>query len=270
MVEQQLIGFCVLDNARTAMEVDWEVNDLLKTAGQQAASYLAQAQASETLLEARKFEAFNRMSAFVAHDLKNIITQLALMLKNAQRLGHNPAFQQDMLLTIENALDRMRQLLQQLRQDPSARDHAGSADLQPMLQRIAEQCSRTRGQALELHSSGPLPVRGHLVHNALDATESGGRVWARLERCGTLARVHIGDTGHGMSASFMQNRLFKPFQSTKPTGMGIGAFESLQYVQELGGSIQVQSAEGQGTLVTLQLPLFEAAAQPSLAAVVAP
>jgi GAF domain-containing protein len=76
LVGDALLGFVVLSRPRTSIELDWEVRDLLKTAGRQAAGYLAQMQATEALLEARKFEAFNRMSAFVVHDLKNIVTQL--------------------------------------------------------------------------------------------------------------------------------------------------------------------------------------------------
>ena len=91
----------------------------------------------------------------------------------------------------------------------------------------------------------------------MDATEDGGGAWASLRCNGDMAQLCIGDSGVGMSDSFVHNRLFKPFQSTKPAGMGIGAFESLQYVQELGGSIAVQSTEGEGTLLTLQLPLAE-------------
>ena len=112
----ELIGFVVLASARTRVDVNWEVNDLLKTAGQQAASFLAQMQATEALLEVRKFDAFNKMSAFVVHDLKNIVTQLSLMMKNAKRLSGNPEFQQDMLMTVENSLERMRQLMLQLRE----------------------------------------------------------------------------------------------------------------------------------------------------------
>ena len=115
-VGEELIGFVVLASARTHVDVNWEVNDLLKTAGRQAASYLAQMQATEALLEVRKFDAFNRMSAFVVHDLKNIVTQLSLMMKNAKRLHANPEFQLDMLMTIENSLDKMRQLMLQLRE----------------------------------------------------------------------------------------------------------------------------------------------------------
>ncbi|TNY08253.1 hypothetical protein, partial [Escherichia coli] len=89
------------------VELNWEVRDLLRTAASQASGYLAQAQATEALLEARKFDAFNRMSAFVVHDLKNIVTQLSLMMKNAKRLRDNPEFQQDMLDTVENSLEKM-------------------------------------------------------------------------------------------------------------------------------------------------------------------
>jgi GAF domain-containing protein len=84
-------GLCGAVAPRTPVELDWETRDLLKTASRQAAGYLAQMQATEALLEARKFDAFNRMSAFVVHDLKNIVTQLSLMLKNAQRCATTPS-----------------------------------------------------------------------------------------------------------------------------------------------------------------------------------
>ena len=69
--------------------------------------------------------------------------------------------------------------------------------------------------------------------------------------------VEVGDTGVGMTAEFIQTRLFRPFNSTKTSGMGIGTYESFQYVRELGGSIDVQSEVGQGTVITLQLPVFD-------------
>ena len=71
------------------------------------------------------------------------------------------------------------------------------------------------------------------------------------------ARVVVGDTGRGMSQDFIRDRLFKPFQTTKQAGMGIGAYESFQYVQELGGRIEVESELNKGTTVTILLPLFE-------------
>ncbi len=268
LVADELIGFVVLASPRTAMDVNWEVNDLLKTAGRQAAGFLAQMQATEALLESRKFDAFNRMSAFVVHDLKNIVTQLSLMMSNARRLQANPEFQQDMLMTVENSLDRMRQLMTQLREgaNPVATTALG-VDLSAALRRI-ENPAFCKGRHLAIDAPDKVTTRGdtqrlervigHIVQNALDATEQSGEVSVKLERLDRQARIEVADTGHGMSQEFINDRLFKPFQTTKQSGMGIGAYESLQYVQELGGSIQVQSQQGQGTRVVILLPLLEA------------
>jgi putative PEP-CTERM system histidine kinase len=265
-----LIGFVVLSSARTKTDVNWEVNDLLKTAGSQAASYLAQMSATEALLEVRKFDSFNRMSAFVVHDLKNIVTQLSLMMKNARRLHANPEFQQDMLMTVDNALERMRQLMLQLREGATPPGKPFGVELAPLVERI-ESVAAGRGRRLEVnlvervvargHEQRLERVIGHVVQNAFDATEPGGRVWLHLDRHGSQARIEVGDTGQGMSEEFIRDRLFKPFQTTKQAGMGIGAYESFQYVQELGGNISVQSEANKGTRVTLLLPLFEAHSQ---------
>ena len=266
MVGDELIGFVVLASARTVIEVNWEVHDLLRTAGHQAASYLAQMQATEALLEVRKFDAFNKMSAFVVHDLKNIVTQLSLMLKNAKRLGDNPEFQQDMLLTVENSLDRMRQLMLQLREGATPPGTAFGVNLVDVVKRV-QAVATARGRTLELAALEPLKARGHderleriighVVQNAFDATDVAGRVSIALVRDGGRAKVVVTDTGHGMTPEFIRDRLFKPFQTTKQAGMGIGAFESYQYVQELGGKIEVQSEIDKGTTVSLLLPLFE-------------
>jgi len=264
-VGEQLIGFVVLASARTPIDVNWEVNDLLKTAGRQAASFLAQMQATEALLEVRKFDAFNRMSAFVVHDLKNIVTQLALMLKNAERHRDNPEFQQDMLMTVENAVERMRQLMLQLREGATPPGSAYGVNLADIARRV-QAAKRSQGREVEVEIVEPVTTRGHeerieriighMVQNALDATAGDGRVWIRLDRQAGQALVEVGDTGHGMSEEFIRERLFKPFQTTKQTGMGIGAYESFQYVQELGGRIQVASEINQGTRITMLLPLF--------------
>lgn len=265
-VGEEMIGFVVLARARTRLEVNWEVNDLLKTAGRQAASFLAQMQATEALLEVRKFDAFNRMSAFVVHDLKNIVTQLSLMMKNAQRHSQNPEFQQDMLLTVENSLDRMRQLMLQLREGATPPGTAVGVNLGEIVDRI-EATAAGRGRKLEVeiihrigtrgHEERLERIIGHVVQNAFDATAAAGRVRLSLERQGGQARIEVADTGQGMSQEFIRDRLFKPFQTTKQAGMGIGAYESFQYVQELGGKIEVDSELNRGTKVTILLPLFE-------------
>jgi putative PEP-CTERM system histidine kinase len=265
-VGEGLTGFVVLARARVTVDVNWEVTDLLKTAGRQAASFLAQMQATEALLEVRKFDAFNKMSAFVVHDLKNIVTQLSLMMKNAKRLQGNPEFQQDMLMTVENSLDRMRQLMLQLREGATPTGTVHGVDLSAIAQRIAR-VAQGRDRELELQLTEQIVARGHeerleriighMVQNAFDATDVPGRVWLRLGRSDGMAMVEVGDTGRGMSEDFVRDRLFKPFQTTKQAGMGIGAYESFQYVQELGGKISVASELERGTVIKILLPLFE-------------
>lgn len=278
-VGNELIGFVLLASARTEIDVNWEINDLLKTAGRQAATFLAQMQATEALLEARKFDAFNRMSAFVVHDLKNIVTQLSLMMKNAKRLRDNPEFQDDMLMTVENSLERMRQLMLQLREGATPAGTSVGVDLSEIVQRI-KATTLARGRALEIEIVDSVGTRGqqerierilgHVVQNAFDATDPAGRVWLRLERHSGKAHIEVGDTGKGMTEQFVRERLFKPFQSTKESGMGIGAYESFQYVRDLGGEIAVASEPGKGTLVTIELPLFEVKKESDLQMLEAP
>ncbi len=265
-VGDELLGFVLLARPRTPMELDWEVRDLLKTASRQAAGFLAQMQATEALLEARKFEAFNRMSAFVVHDLKNIVTQLSLMLKNAERLHANREFQQDMLLTVESSLEKMRRLMLQLREGATPPGGSRGVELAPIVARllasaaaqgrelVAEQIDRlaTRGHEDRLER-----VLGHFVQNAFDATPADGRVWIEVQRYSGQVQVEIGDTGAGMTEEFVQTRLFRPFSTTKHSGMGIGTYESFQYIRELGGSISVASQPGQGTVISVLMPLFE-------------
>jgi putative PEP-CTERM system histidine kinase len=202
----------------------------------------------------------------VVHDLKNIVTQLSLMMKNAKRLAHNPEFQADMIMTVENSLERMRQLMLQLREGATPAGAAVGVDLARIARTLEESVQR-RGRQLDVAEAQPVATRGHaermervighLVNNALDATTPDQRVWLKIDRMGSHARVEVGDNGHGMSEAFIRDRLFKPFETTKNTGMGIGAYESFQYVQELGGKVDVRSREGEGTVVTLLLPLIE-------------
>jgi putative PEP-CTERM system histidine kinase len=266
LVSDEMIGFVLLAKPRTPIALNWEVRDLLKTAARQAASFLAQMHATEALLEARKFDAFNRMSAFVVHDLKNIITQLSLMLKNAERHRDNPEFQQDMLITVESSLDKMRQMMLQLREGERPAGAASGVDLAAILQRI-EGAATQRGRKVELeivdrvatrgHGQRLERVIGHVVQNAMDATAANGAVWVKLQQSAGRAMVVVGDAGVGMTQDFIQSRLFRPFNSTKSSGMGIGSYESYQYIKELGGSIEVASEVGRGSVVTLLMPLFD-------------
>ncbi len=269
-----LIGFVVLAKARATIEVNWEVRDLLKTASRQAASYLDQVRATEALVEAQKFDAFNRMSAFVVHDLKNLVAQLSLMLKNAERHRDNPEFQRDMLMTVEHVVGRMNQLMLQLRTGATPVGKPRFTDLEPIVRAVC--AARTGAHVpidLELqpgllalgHADRLDHVIGHLVQNALDATTGGGRVKVRLFRDRAFVAVEVMDTGIGMSAEFIRDRLFRPFETSKSSGMGIGVYESAQYVESVGGRIHFESTPAVGTNVRLLLPASDSAVPPARA-----
>ena len=263
MSPTELAGFVVLLNPRTAFDVDWEVLDVLKTASRQAAGFMGYLRATESLLEARKFDAFNRMSAFVVHDLKNLVAQLSLMLKNAERHRDNPEFQRDMLATVEHVVGRMYHLMLQLRTGSEPPDKPGVTEIAAVVRRVCEakglaraavEVESTQMPATLAHEDRLDHVIGHLVQNALDATAGGGSVTVRLRTEGSYVVLEVIDTGIGMSPEFVRDRLFKPFETTKPGGMGIGVYESTQYVAALGGRIEVDSTPGAGTRVRLLLP----------------
>jgi len=263
-----LVGFVILLTPRTPVDVNWEVLDLLKMAGRQAAGYITRMQAAEALIEARKFDAFNRMSAFVVHDLKNLVAQLSLMLRNAERHKDNPEFQADMLETVKHVETRMRGLMAQLMEKTPINQRrpvqiGGVVEHVLQSKRLFKPSPRLLGVLPDLavlaHAERLERILGHIVQNALDATPEHGSVSVGLSQEGKFACITVRDSGSGMSAAFIREQLFKPFQTTKASGMGVGAYEAQQYVNELGGSLTVQSEVGVGSRFEIRLPL---AAQP--------
>ena len=269
MLHERLIGFVVLARSRGRITLNWEVSDLLRTGGRQAAGYLAQLEAASALLVARQFESFNRMSAFVVHDIKNLVSQLSLLLTNARKHRDNPEFQEDMLETLGLSVEKMKRLLEQLKSANPVPEPASVLALAAIAEHAVE---AQRGLAPEPSletSDGDSPlvlasrerlvrVVGHLVRNAIEATAGEGRVAVKVSAQADSGVVEITDTGQGMSAEFVRDRLFRPFSSTKPSGMGVGTYECRQYVQELGGRIEVESEPGRGTTFRVILPRADA------------
>ena len=270
MLHDDLFGFIVLLPARTKVNINWEVNDLLKTAGRQVASTLAQLHANRALLVARQFESFNRMSAFVVHDLKNLVAQLSLMLSNATKHRDNPEFQDDMLDTVDNAVDKMKRLLLQLRVGTVPADEPAPVDLQDVVLSALKSKAPLNPRPTILvdapgirtmaHRERLDRVVGHLLQNAAEATPSTGTIEVRVRSEDQSAIIEVEDSGVGMSEEFIRTRLFKPFESTKKNGMGIGIYESREYIRELGGQLDVHSRETEGTRFSIALPLLRPAA----------
>jgi putative PEP-CTERM system histidine kinase len=269
MLQERLAGLMVLASSRAPRRLHWEDSDLLKTAGRQAASHLAQYEASEALVVARQFEAFHMLSAFVVHDLKNLVAQLSLLVSNASRHKHNPLFVDDVIRTVENAVNRMNRLLNQLRAGTSGTSTRNRLALLPLVQEvISGKASRKPVPSLEATDEGLAVLAdreqlatalGHLIQNAQEATPAEGFVRVRLDREGEHAVVAIEDTGCGMNERFIQERLFRPFDTTKGrAGMGIGAYESRELIRRLGGEVEVRSLPGQGSVFRVHLPLAQA------------
>lgn len=261
---ERLQGILLLRESDLLRDLNWEDRDLLKVAGKQAGSHLAQFQADKALVESRQFEAFNRLSAYVIHDLKNILAQLSLMVANAQKHKHNPEFIDDMVSTVSNTVTRMSKLMAQLRSDTGQTEQQQFA-LADLLETVVAE-SRHRAPAPSLSLDGSeftltcdrdrlQTVFGHLVQNAQEATDKHGVVDVRLLRDHGGVVVEIEDSGVGMDEEFVRHRLFKPFDSTKGlTGMGIGAFESRDFIHSLKGNIHVQSTPGRGSVFRVFIP----------------
>jgi putative PEP-CTERM system histidine kinase len=261
----ELFGFIVLARPRSKIVLNWEVLDLLKIVGIQTAGHLARQKSADALVVARQFETFNRMSTFVVHDLKNLVSQLALLVANAERHKDSPEFQKDMLETIEHAVQKMRMLLQKFKRESST-ERSTRVFLCELLQQAVAAKSASDPKpildvrALELAVSADEMrlerVIGHLIQNAIEATPRGGQVRVTLAEQDGNAVIEVTDTGRGMSEQFIRERLFAPFDSTKSGGMGIGVFETREYVQHIGGRLEVNSNPAVGTSFRISLPLY--------------
>ena len=262
---ESLIGFVVLCNPLIKRSINWEDRDLLLTAAKQVSSHLTVLMTSAALAEAKQFEVFTRLSAYMVHDLKNIAAELELVARNAETHKGNPAFIEDALETVDNAAGDIKRLLDQLRNRRALTEKKIIVDLCTLVQDVLQskqgksprpRLEMTAAECFVAAEKGRLAnVLGHLIDNAQQATGEEGAVKVTLTSPGAMHVVEIKDTGHGMDADFIRNRLFKPFDTTKGNaGLGIGMYESREFVRHLGGDVLVESEPGKGTTISLHLP----------------
>ncbi len=266
LTETELLGFLILLQPDGDSALTWEDLDLAKTVSRQVASYLDRHEAAEQLAESRQFDAFNRLTAFIMHDLKNLIAQQALVVQNASRHRDNPAFFEDAILTIENSVARMNNLLRKLQQNEPS--ELRSLELHRVLMDAVKKCKEQRPTpTLRLEQSDArvnadqdrlVMTLAHIIRNAQEATDDNGFVDIMLRKNGGNAVIIIEDNGIGMSQEFVRNQLFKPFVSTKSgKGMGIGAYQTREFIASLGGTIEVESSPGEGSTFTITLPVVK-------------
>ncbi|MCC5859834.1 MAG: PEP-CTERM system histidine kinase PrsK [Ectothiorhodospiraceae bacterium] len=262
--QDTLTGFVLLCTPEPPMQITWEDRDLLKVLGREVAAYLGQHEYAQALAQARQFEAFNQLTAFLMHDLKNLIAQQSLVVKNAEKHKRNPAFIDDAMETIGSSVARMERLLEHLQRSQRSGIQE-RVELRGLLEDAVARCAdRTPRPELTV-SAGPVFVAAdreelvmvvvHLIRNAQDATPADGHVRVLADEVDDTVSIRVVDTGEGMTGAFIRDELFKPFHTTKSAkGMGIGAHQVREFVRRAGGRVKVTSSPGEGTEFEISLP----------------
>ena len=263
-LEDTLRGVMLLLEPQSVPELNYEDRDLLKTAGQHIAVHILQEDADRQLAEAKQFDAYNRLTAYLMHDLKNLMAQQSLLVKNAEKHRHKPEFIDDAMVTIAGSVERMHKIMEQLERGR----HLGTIKEVLVKYAASNAIDRCLGDSptpdLELQDPDVAVMADperlsmviqHLVRNAQQATPSTGTITVSVGRNGKFATVTVRDDGSGMTPDFVRDRLFKPFDSTKGSqGMGIGAHQAREFAREMGGELKVTSTPGHGTTIILNLP----------------
>mgnify|MGYP003645812827 CR=1 FL=1 len=267
--DEEFWGMVVMQGSdNTTKKLNWELRDYLTAVNAQISNFLFHQQAAQQLAENAQFAAFTRMSAFIVHDLKNVLAQIDLILSNAEQHKDNPEFIEDTFETLQHTKARMDKMLLQLTEKNVLQDGSDSlVSLSKCITQVVEQRCASYLPAPSVLVSGETPVVldkdklsnviYHLVSNAQQATNDDGKVDIKIELSADERHmlINIMDTGCGMSEDFIRTRLFKPFDTTKGNaGMGIGAFDAKAYLEKIGGQLLVQSKQQQGTTFTLRIP----------------
>jgi putative PEP-CTERM system histidine kinase len=254
----------------TCKKLNWELRDYLSAVNAQVSTFLFHQQGAQELAENAQFSAFNRMSSFVVHDLKNVLAQIDLILCNAKLHKTNPEFIEDTFETLEHTKARMDKMLYQLTEKHAQHEgDKGRVKVSACINQVVEQhcASSLPVPKVKIHSEKETVldkdkfshVLFHLISNAQQATPDDGRIELSLEYAPgeKVLLLKIADNGCGMSEAFIQQRLFKPFDTTKGNaGMGIGVFDAKAFLEKIGGHLLVQSTEQVGTTFTLVIPIY--------------
>lgn len=266
-INDRLFGFIHLQESVAPLALDMEDSDLLNTIAHHIALSLSLNESYSALQEAERFNQISHMTAFLVHDLKTLLSQLSLLVENGKIHRDNPSFINDMLNTLDHVTKKMQRLIQQLK-NPEIKDDTLFCGITTVIKSIVDDYPQhpkkihfinglkdeifITARQEELDSA----IR-HIVQNAVESVGKLGKVKIELGLINVKKIfITITDNGKGMSREFISERLFKPFDSTKGvSGMGIGMFQSREYIRSIDGEMFITSNPGVGTTFTLHLPL---------------
>lgn len=261
------VGLVIVGDRVNAEEFTLEEFDLLKCVSDQVAGNLLSFELSERLLRSREMEAFQTMSTFFVHDLKNTASTLSIMLQNLPVYFDDPEFRRDALRTIGKTVERINELITRLgmlRQKTAL--ITVPADLNELIRTTVAPLQKAHSLAVEFKPGEDIPrvdvdqeqlqkVITNLVLNAKDAIGAEGRILIETSTIPGWVQFSVQDNGCGMSPEFLRNSLFKPFQSTKKKGIGIGMYHSRVIIEAHRGKIEVESEQGKGSTFRVILPM---------------
>jgi putative PEP-CTERM system histidine kinase len=257
----QVNGFVAIGRPINRNETfDFEDYELMNTLSRQAASVILNLSLSDELSRAREMEAMGKLSAFVLHDLKNLVATLSMVVGNAGNNIDDPEFQKDMLDSLGGTVSKMNGLILRLKKIQEKGELSlQRADLLDLSGKTAAMISGGMVQVsgapafAEIDCEEIQKVILNLVLNSIEA--SGGIEPIVVEvGCGEMAYIRVNDKGCGISDEFIKYHLFQPFRTTKKGGLGIGLYQCRQAVEAHGGRIEVASEIGKGTTFTVWLP----------------
>jgi len=262
----ELFGVMILGDRVGGQPFSVQDFDLLKCASNQAAAGLLNSQLAQRLSQSKQLEAFQAMSAFFVHDLKNTASTLSLMLQNLPVHYQDPQFREDALRGISKTVAHINDIISRLtvlRHDLAI--NAVDCDLNYLVVEILKGYKHAEGIKLETKLQkmpkvhlDPVQIRKvltNLMLNSKEAMPGGGNICVETSQRDGWAVVSVTDSGCGMSPEFVRNSLFRPFSTTKKNGIGIGMFHSKMIVEAHHGRIEVESNEGKGTVFRVNLPV---------------
>lgn len=262
----RLIGFIILEDGLAEAEYNFEDYDLLRTLSRQAVSAILNARLSDELTKAKEMEAMGRLSSFILHDLKNATSMLSLIVQNAGEHIENPDFQRDAIKAVSNTSEKINAIIGKLKNLPRKTSlDLEYYDLGSYVKITIHELNLNGNTELSFKELEPVmamfdkeeisKVIINLILNALEATNHKGKVEVVVGTENNMGFVRVSDNGCGMSSEFIENKLFRPFQTTKKKGLGIGLYQCKSIIEAHSGMLKVESREGRGSDFSLYLPL---------------